>query len=1322
MTFPTCNVVCTIFSAAGRPVPNAVITAKLDRVETYLGFVIPQTVMVTTDALGQAVLALWPNELGTTGSFYTIRIKPPVGGSTTVTAVVPNVDTIALHLIAGLPSYAGMTEGQLMLSAAVEAGATAVAEAAHATTSAAEALLSQNAAAQSEGVASGAASVASTQAGNAEISATNSDSSAASASASAIIAVDKAAIATNQASAAELSASAALASQGSATTQASNAATSAQAAEDSATQAALSRDGSALSAQAASDSAGVALGQANAASLSSINTAALLASFRSVYLGAFADDASANSFAAIHNINVVSGVMYENTVENKFQIFSNDGVWVDYDASATVSQAQATLSAGNAAGSASAALFSENSAFSSAESADSNATLTAADVVLTHADVLTAANHATSAGNSALTATEQAEIATTQAGLLNSETGIATTQAGISTAQAVISTDQATIATEQAIAASASAEIALNAVLDTETLVSLAESNQNNASVSESAALESSVQADLSRAQAGTSANNASSSALDAHNDALAAASSASTASSDALATSGDATNASQSATDAANSAISAASSAGAATVGGIRFDTAQTLTAPEKVQALSNIGAALVAGSGSYSDLTNKPVIPVVGVSAQAWGADLDAIVGIGATSGLLKKTATHTWALDTNTYLSSITYGQVTAALGFTPYDNANPNVFTANLGTVTSVAGTGSVSGLTLSGSISNAGALTLGGALSLSNSEVIAGLGFTPENVATKGAANGYAPLGVDSKVAAIYLPSYVDDVLEFADLASFPVTGEASKIYTAIDTSKIYRWSGSVYVIIAASPGSSDAVSEGVSNLYFTVPRARAAISASGSINYNDTTGVFSYTAPTYAAVASSGAYSDLTGQPTLATVAGTGAYADLTGQPIIPTVPTALSAFTNDSGYTTPTTVRTSISVSGNLDYSAGTGVISYTAPTLATVASTGAYSDLINKPTIPAAQVNSDWNAVSGLAVINNKPTLFLGSYVDLSNKPTTLSGYGITDAQATLVSSTNIKTINGTSVLGSGDIVIASGGRVSGTSYVYVAGDSTAANNGTVLLAAYTAASALTPYGAALSATNRVAIVVGSGQYTTTGFTLSSQFVDLVSLTGGPDVFLSAISVTANDVFIKGMNLGSASFTIARSLTLLKVENCTGGDASFSSSTLGIYAGTFTNCIGGANSFGGSSSSFATGTFINCKGGFNSFGGYGGTASGTFVNCIGGAATFASGGTASGTFTNCIGEGQAFAGGGTASGTFTNCVGGSMAFAAYGTASGTFTNSIGGSASFGGSSTLSGKLFYCRLKPGSGAFSTVSSGGRTYYCVDGNGSVNNQ
>lgn len=40
-------------------------------------------------------------------------------------------------------------------------------------------------------------------------------------------------------------------------------------------------------------------------------------------------------------------------------------------------------------------------------------------------------------------------------------------------------------------------------------------------------------------------------------------------------------------------------------------------------------------------------------------------------------------------------------------------------------------------------------------------------------------------------------------------------------------------------------------------------------------------------------------------------------------------------------------------------------------------VSKTGSYNDLLNKPTIPAAQVQSDWNATTGMGVILNKPAI---------------------------------------------------------------------------------------------------------------------------------------------------------------------------------------------------------------------------------------------------------------------------------------------------------------------------------------------------------
>lgn len=68
----------------------------------------------------------------------------------------------------------------------------------------------------------------------------------------------------------------------------------------------------------------------------------------------------------------------------------------------------------------------------------------------------------------------------------------------------------------------------------------------------------------------------------------------------------------------------------------------------------------------------------------------------------------------------------------------------------------------------------------------------------------GTANGLATLGSDGKVPSSQLPSYVDDVLEYANKSNFPTTGESGKIYVETSNSKAYRWSGSTYVEIAAA--------------------------------------------------------------------------------------------------------------------------------------------------------------------------------------------------------------------------------------------------------------------------------------------------------------------------------------------------------------------------------------------------------------------------------------------------------------------------------------------------------------------------------------
>lgn len=56
-----------------------------------------------------------------------------------------------------------------------------------------------------------------------------------------------------------------------------------------------------------------------------------------------------------------------------------------------------------------------------------------------------------------------------------------------------------------------------------------------------------------------------------------------------------------------------------------------------------------------------------------------------------------------------------------------------------------------------------------------------------------------------KVDSSYLPSYVDDVLEYSNLAGFPVIGETGKIYIAQDVNLSYRWTGSAYTLVGGDP-------------------------------------------------------------------------------------------------------------------------------------------------------------------------------------------------------------------------------------------------------------------------------------------------------------------------------------------------------------------------------------------------------------------------------------------------------------------------------------------------------------------------------------
>jgi len=115
---------------------------------------------------------------------------------------------------------------------------------------------------------------------------------------------------------------------------------------------------------------------------------------------------------------------------------------------------------------------------------------------------------------------------------------------------------------------------------------------------------------------------------------------------------------------------------------------------------------------------------------------------------------------------------------------------------------------------------------------------------------KGQANGYASLDGSGLVPSTQLPSYVDDVLEYANLAAFPATGTTGKIYVALDTNETYRWSGSAYIRIANGAVQSVNGNTGIVTISLASLGGISLTSLSSTatgLTYTNTTGVFSLT-------------------------------------------------------------------------------------------------------------------------------------------------------------------------------------------------------------------------------------------------------------------------------------------------------------------------------------------------------------------------------------------------------------------------------------------------------------------------------------------
>jgi len=196
----------------------------------------------------------------------------------------------------------------------------------------------------------------------------------------------------------------------------------------------------------------------------------------------------------------------------------------------------------------------------------------------------------------------------------------------------------------------------------------------------------------------------------------------------------------------------------------------------------------------------------------------------------------------------------------------------------------------------------------------------------------------------------------------------------------------------------------------------------------------------------------------------------------------LPTIPTATSDLTNDSGFITIGDVPAQV----NADWNSVSGVSEIlNKPTIPaaqiqsdwTQANNVALDFIKNKPTIPAAQVNSDWNAVSGVAEILNKPTITSGTVTSVG----VTAGTGISVSGGPITSSGSITVTNSAP-----DQVVAltagTGISTSGTYPNFTITNSAPSSGGTVTSVALTMPSAFSVANSPVTTSGTLA-VTGAG-----------------------------------------------------------------------------------------------------------------------------------------------------------------------------------------------------------------------------------------------
>ena len=203
---------------------------------------------------------------------------------------------------------------------------------------------------------------------------------------------------------------------------------------------------------------------------------------------------------------------------------------------------------------------------------------------------------------------------------------------------------------------------------------------------------------------------------------------------------------------------------------------------------------ATVILNGGNISDLTNDSNF-ISNITGENIGDLSDVTITSGSNGDLLQYNGSAWVNVDVDTIMGAQDLN-----------DLGDVTITSAASGDFLRYSGSAWVDSTIQNGDIAESAVTQHEGALTITESQ-ISDLG-TYQVTSEKGQANGYASLDGSGLVPSAQLPSYVDDVLEYANEASFPGTGETGKLYVDLSDNSVHRWTGSAYVNITdySTPG------------------------------------------------------------------------------------------------------------------------------------------------------------------------------------------------------------------------------------------------------------------------------------------------------------------------------------------------------------------------------------------------------------------------------------------------------------------------------------------------------------------------------------